>query len=168
MITIVNKNLGTERIAALRVVDKCIRKFTFTASTETPVQGESIHFEAKGLVAVEGVPIPRREGICNRTTHRHVLNDTANPELEGEDKRWYPNMSPGVELCIIPDYFPVSLHIDVPVGDVLPPALGDNIVVTIRRGDATGEQQYLTSTEKTACSGTAPCCAEQHWQRATS
>lgn len=145
MITVLNEQLSGKRIAAFRVIDTAVRKFTFTASTRNPAVGEAIHVEAKGVIAIEGVPVKMDlEGVCSRSTHRHVRNDSANPDLEGEAGNWITNMSADAELCVIPEYYPASLHFDVPVGDLLPPALGDNLIVTIRRADGPDEHQYVT------------------------
>ena len=167
MITILNPQISDKRIAALRVIDTAVRKFSFTASNEQPVVGEVVHVEAKGVIAIEEVPVKQSPSICDRSPHRHVNNDSANPDLEGDAKKWYPNMPADANLCVIPEFYPISIHFDVPIGDVLPPALGDNMIVTIRRADGPDEHGYVTSTDVTNCAASVDC-GQPHRQRATS
>jgi hypothetical protein len=127
MSVIVTNNLqnDTTRTAAVRVKHVSLRWRKYFAGGPTDadgVDGEAQHIEAIGKIFI---PIAHRlsaEQCASLPEHAHC---------EG-----HIHLSPDAgACCLINETFPVSMHFDVPAGDGVVPALGDRLVVTIRRGE---------------------------------
>lgn len=122
------------RDAALRVVKNEIRRFTFGAASAAPSIGEVEHIEAKGLIAIDSVPVRKQESLCARSEHRHVRNDSAATKIGQPASRWDSSLPADETMCVIAETYPVTLHLDLPLGDYIGGvALGDKLIVSIRR-----------------------------------
>lgn len=107
--------------ATLRVMKQSVRTVYPPSSVVTagnaPPPSELIHIEAYGTVPIVTAWHLSGTECASRPNHEH------SPIRPGDSK----------SACLIPENFPISLHVDVPPGAFLAQTLGDELVVTITR-----------------------------------